>query len=244
MSFLSVDGQEADGVSIKFQIYLWPGAVGLDDLSEGAVAPKPQRRQEEGAEIIDEDIPYFIYYKKSDGSYEKIKMYSGLITKGSFRYSGVSRMQFFTKQTAVDGEIEYAPYGSIDIPTSYREVTIILFGAGENGCRMLPVNTSLESIPEGKVAIYNLSKSPLACSLLHVKFEMEPMSHKLMDLNMDGVYRPILIASQGVNGGWERRLVRKLTVNAGSTNLWVIYNRGGGDNRFGLLNIPGIDHAN
>ena len=238
LSFLSVHAQEADYVSIKFQLYLLPGAEGLEVLSEESVAPKSTVHRL----LQDVDRPYFIYYKGSGDTYERVKVYAGLIS-GSFRYRGPSRLQFYAKRPSSAEESQYVPFGSVDIAASSRELTFFVMGNGEGGCRVLPVDTSLASIPSDKVAISNLTQSELACSLMQDPFKIQPMSIKLMDLKMDGVYQPVLIASRGVNGAWERRLVRKLTVSPSNTKLWIIYNRDGNPDRFGLLKISGIGHA-
>ena len=243
LSFLNVHGQEADYVSIKFQVYLLPGVEGLEVLSEGSVAPKStEPRPEEGGLIKDVDRPYFIYYKGSGDTYERVKVYAGLIS-GSFRYAGPSRLQFYTNRPSSAGESQYTPLGSVAISATSRELTFFLMGNGAGGCRVLPVDTSLKSLPGDKVAICNLTQSELACSLMQDPFQIEPMSLKRVELKMDGVYQPVLIASRGVSGAWERRLVRKLTVSPSNTKLWIIYNREGNPDRFGLLNISGIDHA-
>ena len=242
LSFLSVHGQEADQVSIQFQVYLLPGAEGLAVLSEGTIAPKSKEPRTGGGLIRDVDRPYFIYYKGSGDTYERVKVYAGLIS-GSFEYTGPSRLQFYTKRPASAGGSQYTPFCFVDIPATSRELTFFLMANGEEGCRLLPVDTSLESIPSDKVAICNVTQSELACSLMEDPFKIQPMSLKLMDLKMDGVYQPVLIASRGVSGEWKRRLVQKLTVSPSNTKLWIIYNREGNPDRFSLLSISGIGHA-
>ena len=242
LSFLSVHGQQAAQVSIQFQLYILPGAERQELLSEGSVAPKTKEPRSEGGLIQDVDRPYFVYYKGSGDTYERVKVYAGLIS-GSFRYTGPSRLQFYVKRPSSAGGSQYAPFASVDIAATSRELTFFLMGNGEEGCRVLPVDTSLASIRSDQVAICNLTESELACSLMEDPFKIQPMSIKRMDLKMDGVYQPVLIASRGVNGAWERRLVRKLTVSPSNTKLWIIYNRDGNPDRFGLLKISGIGHA-
>jgi hypothetical protein len=247
LSALSVE----ERVSIPFQIFVWPSNSSpaivrqmAGDDSSGSLNELKTRYDEESGfyELIEEDpIHQIAYLPGATDSSQEIKLPEATLSK-IYRYTGPSNLTFFTESKDATGEIVRKPLANVQIPQGARHMTFLFFGIANRGYAIIPIETSLESLPRDKVLIYNITDDRLGLSLGGPKLELESGASRLVKMNSPGgIYQPVLVASRDDEGRWRRRLVRKLTVDPGEPALYLIYNRTERPESIDLVKLSGWD---
>lgn len=235
---------EVENVQLSFRVYLWPerstiAAIGATGEAAQELDPLIDVSVGELSDAIVEnyeapEVSYFV-----DGQRESLalSLNEGRLSD-AYEYRGPPQIRFFREKISLEHKISRIPLASISVAPTAKELILLFFPSGAGSYQILPVESSLASVSSGSAMVYNLTHTKLSCTFGGPAFELLPQQAQLRPLSIfEGNYQPILAASQDKGGRWKRRLVRKLSISAQSSMLFVIYNLAKKPERFKLLAI-------
>jgi hypothetical protein len=256
----ALNAVEEEYVQFDFRIYMWPEQRAI------AVAPLQVERSEttgvarsllggqsgqpsgspakEGAPVVDNyRSPEISYLADGVRDVVPLSLGKGRLSQ-TYHYHGAPVVHFFEGEPSVTAEGPAPiPLAQVSVSPTVKELIFFFFPVGDGSYRVLPVDSSLSSVKSGNALVYNLSDVSLACSLGGPMFELHPNQSKLHSLgSIDGVYQPVVAASQAQNGKWKKQIERKLSIDEGSSMLLVLYNLSSRPSRFKLLPLR-LDHG-
>ncbi|WOO39866.1 hypothetical protein [Rubellicoccus peritrichatus] len=147
--------------------------------------------QAKGVTVTDDpdfrrDVTYYYY---DEGVPRPIDLTPGIRSK-QLRYRGPETFTLYEQrpQSKPDEEIQYLPVASIKISPGQKQVMFVLIksGASSDGLIMLPFDLDLDAIKPGYAYMFNLSHSPLICSVGSDKFKLTPLSGRSVGLSEVG----------------------------------------------------------
>lgn len=207
--FLSAQTGAGSG-SLKLTMYRknLEYSYNLPSLVTGAVKAK---------KVKDEDNEFWI---QMDGGWKSFDMSSA--SSKTIEYRGPSNFKIYQKVPGSDkSKPQYKPVSSISAPKGASELAILMF-VRKSSVKFYPVDLSPEKIPEGKLAVMNMTSVPIALSLDGKSSFMRSMSHVIFPFKEKSQALPIMVAIKS-SDTWKVVYKSRVSPVKDQRNLVLLY---------------------
>ena len=146
------DGEEILNVSLDIYCWAASNAISMPNLQTGVVT---RIAVNAGGDPV-------LWYK-SDGVWKSVRVAAGT-KSGRINYTGASPLVFYSRTGAGAADSDFKEAGRLQIPKESKDLLVLMFRNG-SGARFYPVNISPDKLPEGKIAVMNMTSQNMALSL-------------------------------------------------------------------------------
>lgn len=241
------ENEDEEVLNLTFQVYIWRTSTSIENLV--GTEPPTTKTPSQKNNLLEEDPPMgdvtALYVAPeikflSDGiaAVQSIRASEGRLSREQ-RYRGPNPLIFFNEKV-VDGETVRLPLGEVTITPSLRRVLLLFLPmpGGAPGYRILPLDNSLDLVPNGEALIYNFTGGELATQVGDNQFVLPAGKYRRISMReIDNFRMPIQLAMQNESGAWEVIHRQNSVVNPDSSLLFLIHRAEGTSNLLRIITL-------
>ncbi len=225
---LAVADENADTVSVRFKIYLWPEQASLFNEYNANAQPKVVSDDSDISTLnlsTHESRPLY-YRESSSGPAVELKLNEGQLSAWH-RYQGSPELKFFRSEPNSDvGNIRDCAV--VNLPEGAKNVVLVFFPLSQERYKVLPIDLPKQPLQQGQDIVFNLSKISLICTMGGGEFKIRPGDYVVnTPRTLDAYFQMIVVASEETSGKLHREAMRKFPRLANRNTLFFLFDQPG-----------------